>query len=256
MKKIVCLLIAVILLMSGCASNKYQLIKEDEHYYIHYDGSIPQTSHMEVEYVIPFNTMKEMKDAIINVDFTEEQLKEIAKRQARRDGKIYFLNIDELYEPVYPSDLNLTVECGGNYYNWRLTNNTDSVSFGMCPTSEENFSKLKDSEEYLRSFENKEVLSTTNTADRNATVVQYIDVYGNTVNKSYYIIETDEKTLIVQELVTVRQINESFFPYTVYIYGEQNGEYFYAVSYELNERPSVEWLSQFGIREYVETSAS
>ena len=46
--------------------------------------------------------MTEMKDAIVNVNFTDEQLERFSRLQpnARREGKIYFLNIDELYEPI------------------------------------------------------------------------------------------------------------------------------------------------------------
>ena len=258
MKKLIILLIAILLLTSGCSSEKYQLIKEGEEYYILYNASSSQSSHMEVEYAVFFNSMKEMKDAIANVDFTEEQLEEFAKRlrkQDQREGKLHFLNIDNLYEPIYPSDLKLTVKCMGRSYQWILTNSTGSKHISMSPHMGQYRSERETVEAYIKSLEDEEILSVTNISDRNSTAIEYIDGHGNNVKSIYYKIETGEKNLIVLETVYLNEISEDnkiYFKDKIQIYGEQSGNYFSFSIFKTDERPSVEWLSQFGIKEYVD----
>ena len=256
MKKLLCLLLPMLLLISGCSSSKYKLIKEDGNYYITYGTPSAQISSIgcEPEYHVPFKSMTEMKDAIVNVNFTDEQLERFSRLQpnARREGKIYFLNIDELYEPVYPLDLELTVECGANYYDWIFTNATGSKSIAMNPNAGQYLSERETVEAYIKSLEDKDILSVTNISDRNSTVIEYIDGHGNEIKSIYYTIKTGEKNLIVIEKIYTNAVDKAGSRDYIEIYGEQREGYFTMIIYKTDERPSVEWLSQFGIKEYVD----
>ena len=167
-------------------------------------------------------------------------------------GKVYVFDIDDLHEATYPSDLDMSVRFHGGYYSWSTNNDDDSLGASFMLSSEEEFTSIRDLENTLSA----EITSVTTTEDRDATIIDYICFDGDVIKAITYTIETDEKTLVVVERHYIEYEDKSQKPYEVDIYGHQADEYFYVRLYNLTERPSIEWLSQFGIREYVETSTS
>ena len=107
MKKLLCLLLPILFLMSGCNATKHQLIKEDGNYYITYDSTATQEQSSECygRYTITYDSITQMKDAIIKADFTKEQLREFSYRIPQVDGKLKIINIDKLYEATCPPTL-------------------------------------------------------------------------------------------------------------------------------------------------------
>ena len=254
MKKLLCLLLPMLLLMSGCKYHDYHLTKEDGHYYIQYDvapnANRPVLPHYPAPNY-PFRSVKEMKDTIINGSFTQEQHDYLIEAMSNSNGSVYVFDIDNLYEATYPSDLDMTLYFHGSSYSWRTnTDDDDSLGVSLSLTSEEIFASNRDLEDSLRSY--NEVTSVTSTEDRDATIIDYIRFDGDVIKAIIYTIETDEKTLVIVEEHYIEYENKSQNPYQVAIYGHQADEYFYVRLYNLTERPSVEWLSQFGIKEYVE----
>ena len=256
MKKLIILLIAMLLLMSGCKYHDYHLTKEDGHYYIQYDIAPNANKQHFIEYFAPnypFRSVKEMKDTIINGSFTQEQHDYLIKALSNINGRVYVFDIDDLHEATYPTDLDMTLYFHGGSYSWRTNkDDDDSLSVSMYFTSEEIFASNRDLEDSLRSSKNTEVTSVTTTEDRDATIIDYIRFNGDVIKAIIYTIETDEKTLVIVEEHYIEYEDKSQKPYEVTIYGHEADEYFSVRLYNLTERPSVEWLSQFGIKEYVD----
>lgn len=73
------------------------------------------------------------------------------------------------------------------------------------------------------------------------------------IKQIYYVITTSEKTLHIFETYDAAS---NVAPDSIDIPGEQQGEYFDVYISNFEERPTVEWLLEFGIKEYGETPAA
>ena len=247
MKRFICCLIVIILILTGCSPSGYQLINENGNYYILYEGQPEPTNPndlvCEPAPAIYFSSMKEMKSDIQKGKFTEEELKELSRFTHRDErGAIVICNLDDLYQPIYPSDLDLTVVWRGPKYHWAFREG-DSYRglFTAEPRDEDIFTERENPETYW--VPNNSV---TYVSDRNATVINYAGYGDHTSEIICYRIEAEDKILLVEEFhdLTVNT-------YEVNIYGKQGDQYFYISFLDPPERPSVEWLSQFGIQKYV-----
>ena len=77
--------------------------------------------------------------------------------------------------------------------------------------------------------------------------------YGNPINPIkvlVYQITTDDSVFHVKE--TYRLNESKTVPQNITVYGTCKNQYFDIYIQYLTERPSVAWLSSFGLREYVE----
>ena len=89
------------------------------------------------------------------------------------------------------------------------------------------------------------MLSRENVADRNAEVVLYEAPDGTRRAIRYAL----ANGVTVVETYFAPGGTSSAIPVTVELYGETDAAAFYAKLYELTERPTVEWLSRFGLSE-------
>ena len=71
-----------------------------------------------------------------------------------------------------------------------------------------------------------------------------------------YKLEQGEKTLYIAESYRLKGYTEYIkdrvsleVPYQIIILGEQNNEYFYAFLHGEEQRPSIEYLLEFGLKE-------
>jgi hypothetical protein len=98
------------------------------------------------------------------------------------------------------------------------------------------------------------LLSTESAEDRNATVVTHISgVYDGIRERKtvYYTLKDSNKEVFVCEDYSYA---EDEVPYFIEMYGTENGvNYRVSFAVEGQDRPSVEFLMSFGVREYVET---
>ena len=250
--------IALAILICVYSYNRYQLFKADGRYYIIYKGQQEPTNPngliQEEAPAIYFTSTKEMKEDILKGTFTKEELKELSRFHRDKGGAIRVCNLDKLYEPTYPADLNPTVRWHGYYYTWEFDSDVSSSSFVM---SFNTYPDYPDAYElwhlgplaYRR--ENADIIkSVTTTSDRNATVIKYTTADNRTIKSFWYKIESGDKTLLVEERHDLT-FEITFKKYCIDIYGKQGDKYFRVINIETTERPSVEWLSQFGLQEYV-----
>lgn len=252
--------ITLAILICVYSYNRYHLFIVDGMYYIIYKGQQEPTNPngliQEEAPAIYFSSMKEMKEDILKGTFTKEELKELSRFPRDDGGAIFVCNLDKLYEPTYPADLNPTVRWQGYYYTWTFDGDISSTSFAMSFSAYLDYHHHEDELwdfgplDY-RTANGDFVDYVTNTSDRNATVIEYTTADNRTIKSFWYKIETGDKTLLVEESHDL-----TFKKYYVNIYGQQGDKYFQVINIEPTERPSVEWLSQFGLQEYIESPAS
>ena len=250
--------ITLAILICVYSYNRYHLFIVDGRYYIIYKGQQESTNPngliQEEAPAIYFSSMKEMKEDILKGTFTKEELKELSRFTRDDGGAILVCNLEKLYEPTYPADLNPTVRWHGYYYTWIFDGDISSTSFVMSfntyPDYPHAFYLWHRSPQSYRRYNGDFIDSVTTTSDRNATVINYTTADNRTMQSVSYKIETGDKTLLVEE-----RHDLTFEKYYVDIYGQQGDKYFQVINIEPTERPSVEWLSQFGLQEYIESPA-
>ena len=199
---------------------------------------------------ISFSSVKEMREKVLGGKLTDVQKKAMSQFSKDENGKIKILDFNNLYDAKLPSD----VEC--KYITWRgeiysfILNNEGYIRF----VEEDEYEEL-----YQREFgipEDK-ITKKEETEDRSATVYyHYTDVaerksiqYKLEIPGGYLYIE--EEYLLSFELAdkfTSFKCSDTI-PQNIYVMGEVNDKYFYCYmnTMDFSERPSVEWLSSFGV---------
>jgi len=258
---LIIVLVAVLLLVFFWAKG-YLLIQTFGKDYIYLDERYhesdldPYISAMEIAPKIEFDSVAEMRNRILFGVFSEEELKEIG-RFYMKDGLIPIFNIAKLYEPLYPDDFNgYTVSWEGSYYTFTFhsPDNTRYQYFQISPGSGSYYPKHI---EILMDYENRYTESlnrnctleaVVSETDRNATTYYFKRQNGVEFKEVIYQFRDHGTTFTVNE--TYKLDKSDSVPQTVEVYGEYQGVYFTFTMRDPEERPTVEWLSQFGIKKF------
>lgn len=94
------------------------------------------------------------------------------------------------------------------------------------------------------------VISEKQVKNRNATVYEIENQYDSRFVVVQYTIEKADRTLYVHEEYDSVEDYKRRKPEDIYIFGEENGGYFQVDCYSVKIRPSVAWLSSFGLEPY------
>lgn len=208
---------------------------------------------------ITFESLADMKRTIKNNSFTRSQAAIIKTSFKKDENGIKICDPDKLYQPMNVNGLNYTGVClGGEIYAFFIHFAGDLHGMFIYHSKEDFDKHFKYA--YTDYFEHG-----------NVTITSVVDGhYGNVPTKEYYYttvsgvlkevrytLNVNGKTLIVNESYCLQMddgivpVSETV-PYTVNIYGTDNGVNFSMFLCDFTSRPTVEWLSQFGVEEYKE----
>lgn len=214
-----------------------------------------------------FSTLTEMREAIVTGTISEKEMQTVFNTANRcEDGSIEICNVDKLYECVLPAELSVKhIIWTGIMYDYRVSGSIASGSF-IC-LNETDYQDNIDSQ-YKDFLDNEQLIITKQEyeEDRSAVVYHYT---GERSNGKYicYEIGTGDKRIIVQEVYRFGVGKEALttddttlvsdeVPDNVRLWITDGSGYASVLLNGFSERPSVEWLSQFGLREYVETEVA
>lgn len=257
------LIIYVILFnLAGCSSGDranqqaYELVQENGQYYMILDAytettdSSPGQNDVTGLRSIQFSSAAEMKHDIQTGDFTEEELGIIATFRPDETGRVPICDPSSLYEPRCPSGYGpYRIYWREAYYYFGFDAKPGSPCFTIDLMDESLWMERKD---YYFNFTERipgTVHSVTTEEDRNATVCVYDDKIGKPCKAIYYTISTEDHLLYVWEKYYTEE--DAHVPESVLIYGQRGTAYFSVVIWKIQTRPSVEWLSQFGLTPYL-----
>lgn len=288
-----CLLVLIVLVFTlnfwtGCSSKMekpteickeyhnsyYSIINENGRYYL-----IPKTevgvqgntTSVDVYRVLlfpQFASVADMRQGIITGSYMEEDelLAEAylfsfdyqADNEVSTINDIEICNIDNLYECILPTDLTTRyIEWHGKDYVYKVYGET-ATGWIYCCDVDQYTAEL--SSEYKEFLYNPDVTVTEqwDTEERNASVYYVTTVHGNKLKYICYEIQEGDKRVFIQETYALELDHDltepsADVPTMVYFWGTDNSGYFTGWLSDMSERPSLEWLSQFGLREYVET---
>lgn len=283
MKKTVIAVTVILLLVSfmlpGCKSETETKKYVTEHYtvcingeecYMQVDDGYGQSTqtgeNMELIQYPLFQNLGQMRQAIITGSIPEDELKDVMRNAKRNeDGTIEICNVDNLYECAYPSDLTLhVISWNGPGYAYVLSG--DTVSCNIFYLKEDRYYESVNSQ--YKSFLEGEYITITAQEyeeERSATVYYYTVDSGAKGKYICYEIQKGNNSILVQEEYCIEgptggmshdMTYSDSIPNGIKFWVKDNSAYAYGIMHNFEERPSVEWLSQFGLREYVETEVA
>lgn len=256
-------LVFLLTLFCGCSSRTYQLVEKNGSYYIKLNKEYEAPSAggnaytQELAPIVRFGTMEEMVNDIRSGSFTEDELAQISRFEADPAGNIQVCNLNSLYTPQLPSNYSLyEIHWDGQSYCFIIQNNNTADPFFLQDESDwqEQWEKeLNWNTGVLR----LEVTSTQNDPDRNGIV--YFYPYASYTSDGQSIEYTSRKSCVYS---LVRNGNTYYvcedydsdapdaIPNNVSIFGISQGQHFYIFIGKPMERPSLDWIAQFGLQLY------
>lgn len=158
---------------------------------------------------------------------------------------------DKLYDVRLPFGMEAeTIKWTGDGYTFQVDGFLSPSASVDYYYNEEDF---KEEYEYIYtnfSSDSSTVISEKQVASRNATVYKMENKYDSGFVVVQYTIEKADRTLYVHEKYDTMEDYHIKKPRSIYIFGEENGGYFQVSSHFLKTRPSVAWISSFGLKPY------
>lgn len=265
MKRLTALVLFVTVLLTMCATGckpdnciadteYYTLYKENGKYYLEFKTVLPDRdpSLLETSFVTydKVSSIGEMKQKILAGDFSAEGMKAL---RLGSPNTMEVCNLENLYEVQLPTGQAVRhITWKGMVYHFEL----EQTGYVECITRE--------------AYENRLDLLYTNAIKKDIPV-EYEETGrdGKTVLKRYqhgatlirHDLSSEEKELYAVEIFDSAGFRLEYvdtcpatelIPDRIRFFGKMNGAYFYGYLSDLPSRPSVEWLSSFGLTPYVE----
>ena len=277
MKRFICIIWAAIWLavLPGCAENSFDSkqngqANKDMPYTIHMEGGncylafkdsyiasddSGKTDNQELARFIYFHTVEEMISDIKTGSFSDEELEILMEFSRDENGMVQICDISSMYVAEYPSTFSTQrISWGGMFYT-SFFGTGGSGPYGYLDlidkeTYESKINFYSNYDEYLK----VEEISISSDPERNAVVYDYVTTFGDELKVLVYTIGEGTDLLHIVEVYTMEE--SDIVPDYIKIWGQSEGKYFNVYINRFQERPSVEWLSKFGIHEYVETEVA
>jgi len=235
----------------------YSLIQENDRFFISSKlGSLDDTQDDGILYIMlqaeypEFPSIAEMKRAVENGELTESEVYALTRNSRENPAVSEICNLNGLFEAVYPDNLTLErIDLTGNSYRFVFQENYGYL-WCMEKSSYDNYYK-----NYTDPVGARTLLSEETVKDRDAVVTCSEDAAkGEVVRTVRYELPVSDGTVYVMESykTDTTQNDGAEKLERLEIFGNAHGQYFYMFLMELAERPTVEWLTSVGLREFAE----
>ena len=199
-----------------------------------------------------------MKKKLLSRDLTDAEINQL-RIAAGEDNLLEVIDPEHLMDVYFPDGVSLknivmypmqhvfALEYKEARLSMKLLGNADSANTAF-------------STERAKTSANQEIIAIETEDDRNARVV-YCKNNAVASKEVVYEIQNNERTLYVEEFYildrfgtanTERLAISETTPKSVKVFGEDDGYVWYLRISDPTSRPSVEWLSSFGLKPYVE----
>lgn len=215
-------------------------------------GSGEQFANISIAREYPrFDSISDMREKIKNGDIPDRQIE--ALKAHSTSNLLEICDPNDLYDLAVPNKLTYDyIHWYGDAYSFEF-DGTDFLGYVVC-CDQETFDQ-QFNEEYV-SFLNKNcsVVNDAFVEDRNAREVHYV-THAAELKKVLYNFTTEQSNMYVVESYVLSYFNNDALkiktsdtvPNSIRIFGSDGENYFYGWFKGFEERPSVEWLSSFGL---------
>ena len=277
-KKVICLLCVALFLLSACsADNYYENYYENENYRI-----VEANGKMYIEFLKDFSytpyknppggrSLEEIREKVLSGQLSNANLQFL--QQFSSDNLLEIYNLNELcylktpdnvsYYALYWKGYEYSFYADITFYQTRRRS-SGIVSIILPQNYEKLYSQLYQKElnlDYrLNIFDHVDETIPTiisdvtkeNIAERNAYVIRFTTNWGKYKEIRYRIDKPNGYTEVLEmycedDYGGPNPFESDTIPYRTFLFGKDNGVCFWGELNTLEERPSVEWLSQFGV---------
>lgn len=225
-------------------NTRYYVSLVDGRNYLNFDGG--NAANYPITGNVSFHTVDEMVATIRSNSLSAVQCEIIRNSFPQNGNGFLVIDLDHVYNATLPDELTVRgVDWEGPSYCFDF-DDEDGVSGILRVLAKEDYATVF-ADGYETFFERTgiTVLSRENVAERNAEVILYETADG-TYRAIRYALANGAT---VVETYSAPGGTPLAVPDTVELYGETEAAAFYAKLYGLTERPTVEWLSKFGLQE-------
>ena len=246
---------------SGIESADYMLMEQSGLYYIVFDSISDYQGEGQNELAnLEFKSLAALKNSVTNGKLENWQKKVIATSFKKNDVGILTCDFNKLLEPKMPGECVIDgVSWSGESYSFYIS--TSSEIFGFVHS----YSYDQYYEIYEKDFENyfdKSTITVKETliADDGKVVTTYSTSAGDLMQVRWTY-KVGQKTIVVDETYRLSMGDETLttsdmVPTNVTLYCTEPGAYYVVDLFGFVEKPSDEWLMQFGMTQYVEKNLS
>lgn len=197
---------------------------------------------------LDFASVIEMKNRVLGGKLTDKEMEGLSAFSKDADGSIKTVDFKKLYEPVLPRNVvcDGSINWYGGMYSFKHLECTDGLAVTFQVYTKERYQNvLQDNRDTIHNNDLVTITKTSTTDDRNATIYVYNTKVMGLMSIEYTIQLDDKEIFVVEDYMG----SDQDVPYRVFLFGEVNGGYFRSVIRKMSSRPSVEWLSSFGLAE-------
>ena len=236
----------------------YTIIEQNGKHYIVFEDPTVYDNLDQVQLAeVQFNSLAEFKNSVINNKLSIGD-KEIVATFAKDEVGILTPDFNNLFEPYMPDEFQIDLLLWeGRGYTF-LAYTPSGVEAYITYHSQENYNKL-----FQYDFENyfdRDLIVVTETikTDDGKTITTYYTALAELKDISYTISKGD-KTIIVQERYRLESqwlpVSDTI-PSQITLYGTEGDAHYIIDLFEFEEKPSEEWLFEFGMQPYVDTDVA
>jgi len=271
-RRILALVFTVFLLFSltacrsvVCKTDQCEIYKQGSKYYLKFprnsaSGSEGSASSSQIAHLPTASTIAEMKQKVASANFTKEEVETL--RSYAKDGVLELNRLDKWYEPVLPHNASVTsVYWYGDSYTIDFQADGILGYIRVWENAETYNALFKDEYTDYFSRDTFEIISQETVEERKATVTDFTTFAGR-LKDIRYLLNLTTANIYVSETYWVQMDDPYLYesetiPKFIGLYGTAtDGAHFTGYITCLTERPTEDWLSQFGLREYIETEVS
>lgn len=239
----------------GAAGELYALYMIDGEYYIRLSPETTEQTALALQIAsISFDSVDAMLDAIRNNRFEEWQYNKMRSSFPKDENGIKVFDIDHAVDPAMPDDLHVaSVEWVGQSYSIELVSNADNQKYAVLQVLWPDEYELHFVKEYETRLDQTQLTITDkqNIEDRGAEVIYYESAVATLKSVRYTLpngVIVEERYVLTSERGTK---TSDTVPSMINLYSGTTIPCFAVTIAGLEERPNVEWLSQFGVKERV-----
>ena len=235
----------------------YSIIKHGEKTYIVFDDiSVYQNNGTCQLASLEFSSIADFKDAVTNGKLEKWQKNVISTAFEKNDAGILTCDFKKLLEPCTPANCIIDgVSWSGETYSFYLS--TSSETFGFIHNYTESQFNYIYTKDFLKFFDRETItVEETKALDGGKTVTTYSTSSGQFMQIRYTLYAGD-RTVTVDETYRLGMVDSSIntsstVPSNVTLYCEYAGAYYVVDLFGFSEKPSEAWLSEFGMKPYID----
>ena len=208
-----------------------------------------------------FSSVADMKKRIETADIPINELAFFYADNGMKDV-VQICDLSNLYDIKLPQSTSLErILFMGNSYCFEFSSK-DCEGYLDYFNNEEDYTRQLAERHIDQLREDFIILSDDEVNDRDARVVNFKTGLAE-LKRIYYTIDNANGNMYVCESYVLKYLREnspletsSTVPQKIYIYGTNDGAKFFGVLFDLKERPTLEWLSSFGLEKVDAMEAS